>query len=106
MAKKMNGTAKWVSISLAILLAAGTVTINILGAHADTKANSAKIETVKKEGCLPARATDSAIRVINSRFDSFEKSQDVRFESMEKAQVVRDETQTKYYEAIMNKLDK
>ncbi len=104
MAKKLNGTAKWVSISLAILLAAGTVTINILGAHADTKANSAKIETVKKEGCLPARATDSAIKVINTRFDSFEKSQEVRFGAMEKAQEVRDETHTAQFDAIMDKV--
>jgi len=103
---KLNGAAKWAGlVIIALGIFAGIIKSHTLN-DAKIEANGSKIKTVKEEGCLPARETGTAIEVINTRFNSMEKSQKARFETMEKAQVVRDKGHTAKYDAIMKKLDK
>jgi len=101
MAKEINNKTKWISLGFTVLvLFAGLIT-SFVWAQADIKAVGVKVDdvdhdmdTIKTEGCLPARATDKEITVLKVEVVGINK----RLETMESAQVKR-------FDAIMKKLD-
>jgi len=102
MAKKLNGAVKWASLIILALGIFATIITSYAKSKAHTEAVDVKVETIKAEGCLPARATDTSIAVIQTEIGGLRTD----FNKMEKAQVKRDETQTTRYDAIMKKLEK
>lgn len=85
MAKDTTSKVKWLGLIITIIVILSGLIANFVWAQADIKAVDVKIETIKIEGCLPARATDKAIEVINTRFDSMEAVQKIRYDAIMKA---------------------
>ena len=102
MTLKINGAIKWASL---IILALG-IFAKIITSHAKSKAHieavDVKVKTIKTEGCLPARATDISIAVIETEIKGIHK----QYETMEESRVARDKAQTVRYDAIMAEVKK
>lgn len=69
-----NGTRKTIAICGLILTAGailGAVVWDAAGTTHETSDSADKLDTLKTEGCLPARENEKALIRIESKFDAF-----------------------------------
>lgn len=92
---KLNGKAKWIGLALTASIIFATIITSHARSQASITAVDVKVKTIKLEGCLPARATDKSISVIQTEIKG------IRVD-LKELKI----TQIRHYEAIMKKLNK